>query len=81
SLHEGLRFYVGAALLETDNGYAGKVLVEQGHLRAVADGRSVPLNASNQPPAVPKAVEVRASDAEPSPPAATDQLAMLRLHR
>ena len=45
SLQEGLRFYVGAALLEHDGGYAGRVMLEQQHLRNVADGRTVPLNA------------------------------------
>ena len=50
SLQEGLRYYVGAALHENDNGYAARVIVEQTHLRAVADGRAVPVNVSNTPP-------------------------------
>ena len=62
SLQEGLRFYVGAALHENDNGYAGRVLSEQMHLRNVAEGKTVPLNVSNIPAATP-----RASDAEPAP--------------
>jgi hypothetical protein len=49
SLQEGLRYYVGAALLDTDGGYAGRVLAEQGHMRNVADGRQVSVNASNTP--------------------------------
>jgi hypothetical protein len=48
---EGLRFYVGAALLSSDGGYADKVLAEQTHMRKVADGRSVPHTVSNTPPA------------------------------
>ena len=55
SVREGLKFYVGAALLEHDGGYAGKVMMEQGLLRQVADGRSVPFNASNTPPPVQEA--------------------------
>jgi len=66
SLQEGLRYYVGAALHESDGGYAARVMVEQGHLRAVADGKNVPVNASNTPPApAPKA-------AEPAVPAAVE---------
>ena len=48
-LQEGLRFYVGAALLSSDGGYADKVLAEQAHMRNVADGRAVPHTASNNP--------------------------------
>jgi len=46
-LDAGLRYYVGAANLEDDGGYAGKVLAEQGHLIRVASGQSVPVTASN----------------------------------
>jgi hypothetical protein len=42
SLEGGLKFYVGAANLEDDNGYAAKVIAEQGRLQQVAAGRSVP---------------------------------------
>jgi hypothetical protein len=45
SLEAGLRFYVGAANLNDDGGYAGKVLAEQAHLRLVAAGRAVPATA------------------------------------
>ncbi|MEO8060117.1 MAG: transglycosylase SLT domain-containing protein [Burkholderiales bacterium] len=41
-LEAGLRFYVGAANLADDGGYAGKVLREQQSLRQVASGRAVP---------------------------------------
>ncbi len=51
SVQDGLKYYVGAALLENDSGYAGRVMAEQGHMRAVANGRQVPLNASNTPSA------------------------------
>ncbi|RYZ13193.1 MAG: lytic transglycosylase domain-containing protein [Comamonadaceae bacterium] len=44
SLEGGLRFYVGAANLEDDGGYAGKVLAEHFRLKQVAAGRAVPLN-------------------------------------
>ena len=41
SLERGLQFYVGAANLADDGGYASKVLAEQGFLRQVAQGRAV----------------------------------------
>lgn len=44
SLEGGLRFYVGAANLPEDGGYAGKVLAEQANLRMVAGGRTVAIN-------------------------------------
>jgi hypothetical protein len=47
SVEEGLRNYVGAANLPDDAGYASKVLSEQAHLKAVAGGKSVALNAAN----------------------------------
>jgi hypothetical protein len=50
SLEAGLRYYVGAANLPHDGGYAGRVLTEQSHLRRVADGKGVPLNAPSTPP-------------------------------
>lgn len=47
----GLRYYVGAANLTDDGGYAGKVLAEQEHLRLVASGKTVSVNAPLLPPA------------------------------
>lgn len=43
SVEAGLKFYVGAALLPEDGGYAEKVMAEHGRLRDVASGRAVPL--------------------------------------
>lgn len=45
-LEEGLRYYVGAANLADDTGYAGRVLGEHDLLKSVAAGRSVPVNAA-----------------------------------
>lgn len=50
-LEAGLRYYVGAANIADDNGYAGKVLAEQAHLQRVANGKPVPFNAPSNPPA------------------------------
>lgn len=43
SLQAGLKFYVGAANLEGDGGYAEKVMAEHHRLLQVASGRAVPL--------------------------------------
>ena len=45
SLEAGLRFYVGAANLDDDGGYAAKVLAEHSRLKQVSAGRVVPLTA------------------------------------
>jgi Transglycosylase SLT domain len=63
SVEGGLKFYVGAANLEDDGGYAAKVMAEHGRLQSVAAGRQVPLT-TPQAPAVqpePPAVESVAS--------------------
>ncbi len=79
SVQEGLRYYVGAALLEHDGGYAARVVAEQQHLRNVADGKSVPVNASNQPAPAPRPAETEAAaPAAPASGAAGEQVALLR---
>lgn len=78
SVQEGLRHYVGAALLEGDGGYASRVMAEQQHMRNVADGKSVPLNASNQPPAPPQREADNAAPAAPASAATGEQVALLR---
>ena len=42
SVEGGLKFYVGAANLADDGGYAGKVMAEQARLRAVLGGKNMP---------------------------------------
>lgn len=80
SLEAGLRYYVGAANLADDGGYAGKVLAEQEHLRQVAAGKSVSITA---PLILPTPVTVPATltgpDAKPVAPgekSATEQVAL-----
>jgi hypothetical protein len=72
-LQEGLKYYVGAALHETDGGYAARVMLEQGYMRRVADGHGVPITASSTPPA-PAPVPAPAIDVQ----APSDQVALLR---
>ena len=87
SLEGGLRFYVGAANLADDGGYANKVLSEQAHLRKVSGGKSVaitvpqsgvvvtPVRVVTETPAVAD----NPAPAERAVPAvANDQLALLR---
>ena len=83
SLEAGLRFYVGAANLADDGGYAGKVLSEQNMLRAVAGGKSVPLVqrpmlTSAPPAAKPNAAVDTTIKTEPAAVALPEQIAMLR---
>ncbi|HUD33386.1 MAG TPA: lytic transglycosylase domain-containing protein [Variovorax sp.] len=80
SLEAGLRYYVGAANLDGDGGYANKVLAEHERLRLVAGGASVPTTA---PPllraqAIPAATPPTAkADAAPAPAPAPEKVALL----
>ncbi|MDB6002596.1 MAG: Transglycosylase protein [Rhizobacter sp.] len=69
SIDAGLRFYVGAANLIDDNGYANKVLAEQGQLRLVANGRSVPttVQPALRAAAAPLAASAAKADTPSSP--------------
>ena len=69
SLHAGLKFYVGAANLEGDGGYADKVLAEHARLKQVASGRSVHLL---QPPVLRTSTPI-----EPPPATAEDKVAFI----
>ena len=76
SLEAGLRFYVGAANLEDDGGYADKVLAEQVHLKQVAGGRAVPVNAAIitvSAPAAASAPSAQPAVATDAPAAAADK--------
>jgi len=75
SVPAGLKFYVGAANLTDDGGYADKVLAEHARLQQVAAGRAVPL----VPPSTLRTVAPSASAMPlPSPaPAAVSAAAAL----
>lgn len=68
SLNAGLKFYVGAANLGDDGGYADKVMAEHARLRLVASGRAVPL-------AAPPTIRTIVTPVEPKP--AEDKIAAL----
>ncbi len=92
NLNEALRYYVGATQPDADGGYVQRVLSEQIHLRAVADGRAVPINPPMLVPVVDKApvnaaggqaasapaMKVDADDMPAAAPATTAQVAWLR---
>ena len=70
SLEAGLRYYVGAANLADDGGYAGKVLAEQAHLRSVAGGKNVSPTVLSIPVAVASAASASGNvQSLPSPAA------------
>jgi hypothetical protein len=54
SVEGGLKFYVGAANLPDDGGYAAKVLGEQSHLKQVAAGRQVAITVPQSLPRAPE---------------------------
>lgn len=78
SVEAGLRWYAGAAHLESDGGYVGKVLGEQQRLQLVASGKSVPANAPMRP--LPVTVPTAAPAAEPAPAAAESTAYVPDLH-
>jgi len=67
SVEGGLKYYVGAANMPDDSGYAAKVLGEQSHLKQVAAGKAVAVTV---PQSVPRPVEAPAkAAADPAPQA------------
>lgn len=78
SLEAGLRFYVGAANLADDGGYASKVLSEQSALRMVASGKKVPLRmVLTSAPAAPRPDAAAEPAAKPEAAHPPEQIAML----
>jgi hypothetical protein len=77
SVEAGLRYYVGAGNQADDNGYAGKVLAEQGYLIRVAGGKAVPATA---PPtnATPTAKAVAPAPTKIDTPPEPERVALLR---
>jgi hypothetical protein len=74
SLQGGLKYYVGAAQLVDDGGYADKVMAEHARLQQVAAGRAIPI----MPPTVLRtAAPATAPEAEPAPtPVQADKMAL-----
>ncbi|MDP9909429.1 hypothetical protein J2W27_001531 [Variovorax boronicumulans] len=82
SLEGGLRYYVGAANLDDDGGYAAKVLAEHERLRQVAAGRAPstmvvppPTTARAQP--IPVVAPVKPAGEEPATGSEPAKVALL----
>jgi len=71
SVEEGLRYYVGAANIADDGGYAGRVLGEQEQLLLVAAGQRVPFNVTATAPASLR-------PAQDAPSSVNERIALLR---
>ncbi len=67
SVEGGLRYYVGAANIEDDGGYAGKVIAEHIRLQQVANGRGVPLIKPRPIPEQPAGPIPVVAPAKPAP--------------
>lgn len=65
STEGGLKYYVGAANLDDDNGYASKVMVEYARLQQVALGRRVPLGTPQANPAPIRTETIAAPEVTP----------------
>jgi soluble lytic murein transglycosylase-like protein len=77
SVEAGLRYYVGAGNQADDNGYAGKVLAEQGYLIHVAGGKAVPATAPLTS-ATPTAKAVAPAPTKIDTPPEPERVALLR---
>jgi hypothetical protein len=77
SLQDGLRYYVGAASLDSDGGYAERVLSMQETLRTVAVGKRAPLVMPPLPPANRQALPAAATTASAPGSTADPQIALL----
>jgi hypothetical protein len=53
SIEGGLKFYVGAANLDSDGGYTSKVMAEHGRLQAVASGKRPAYESQSAPAPIP----------------------------
>ncbi|MYN05535.1 transglycosylase SLT domain-containing protein [Pseudoduganella sp. DS3] len=78
SVEAGLKYYVGAAAFETDDGYGFKVLAEYNRLKQVSAGKKVPYITPPQMAAAPaKPKEAPTTVAQVEKPISADQLAGL----
>ena len=76
SIEGGLKFYVGAANLDDDGGYANKVLAEHGRLQAVFAGKRQPFDTLAEPMPIPASYQ---SPAPAETPLKTEPVAKVAL--
>lgn len=77
SVEGGLRYYVGAANLPDDGGYAAKVMAEHFRLRQVANGRAMPTTPPPTLSTQAPAQVIPAVTPPTSPAPSADKVAML----
>ena len=73
SIDAGLKLYVGAGNMETDGGYAAKVMAEYAKLQAVASGKRVPTFTPPVQHTPADALEAKANSTLPPPRATTEE--------
>lgn len=61
SVEGGLRNYVGAANIQDDGGYTGKVMAEHSRLQQVAAGRATPMSSPRPAPLAPPVLKTEIS--------------------
>ncbi|WP_338758655.1 lytic transglycosylase domain-containing protein [Massilia sp. METH4] len=71
SVEAGLKYYVGAAAFETDDGYGSRVLAEYKRLKQVSVGKKVPTFTRPPAPAPAPATVTASTDAKPAAEAET----------
>ncbi|PTT16824.1 lytic transglycosylase [Acidovorax sp. HMWF029] len=76
SVEGGLRYYVGAANMPDDGGYAAKVMAEHFRLRQVANGRAIPFTPPSLSTQAP-AQSIPAAAPPAAPRATADKVALL----
>ncbi|WP_096671254.1 lytic transglycosylase domain-containing protein [Polaromonas sp. AET17H-212] len=78
SVEAGLKFYVGAANLESDGGYAAKVMAEHARLLAVVSGRAPAYMSTVRPPlAIPASLPANTGTDDLPSGKASDKVASL----
>lgn len=81
SVEGGLKYYVGAANLESDGGYAGKVMAEHARLLAVVGGKRPPTSRQYASPAplrpIPVSLPANASARQESNEKPAEEVALL----
>jgi soluble lytic murein transglycosylase-like protein len=77
SVEGGLRYYVGAANMADDGGYAAKVMAEHFRLRQVANGRAMPFNPPPSLSTQAPAQSIPAAAPPAAPTATADKVALL----
>jgi hypothetical protein len=82
SIEAGLKYYVGAANLPTDGGYAWKVLSERQFLRSVSAGQAVAFNVTHGTQPAPTAVSKTSPEGasvSAAKPESIEKMALLRI--